>query len=110
MSGLAIMASLVAVESLDFNELKAQLGLTDGNLSTHLAALERDLDALLAVFDLPARHRKMLRTTNAIERCFREVRRRTRSIGCFVNDASLERMIYGLFRFLNERRAGKPCS
>jgi transposase-like protein len=37
------------------------------------------------------------------------VRRRTRSIGCFVNDASLERMIYGLFRFPNERRASKVC-
>ena len=38
---LAIMATLAGVESLDFNELKAQLGLTDGNLSTHLASLER---------------------------------------------------------------------
>lgn len=38
---LAIMATLAGVESLDFNELKAQLALTDGNLSTHLAALER---------------------------------------------------------------------
>jgi len=38
---LAIMSALAAAESLDFNELKAQLGLTDGNLSTHLAALER---------------------------------------------------------------------
>ena len=38
---LAIMATLAAVESLDFNELKAHLGLTDGNLSTHLSALER---------------------------------------------------------------------
>ena len=37
---LAIMASLTAVESLDFSDLKAQLGLTDGNLSAHLAALE----------------------------------------------------------------------
>jgi len=38
---LAIMATLAGVPSLDFLELKAQLGLTDGNLSTHLAALER---------------------------------------------------------------------
>lgn len=38
---LAIMATLAGVESLNFNELKAQLGLTDGNLSTHTAALER---------------------------------------------------------------------
>jgi len=72
--------------------------------------VERDLESLLAFFHLPKRHWKMLRTTNAIERCFREVRRRTRSIGCFVNDPSLERMIYGLFRFMNDRRAGHACA
>jgi DNA-binding transcriptional ArsR family regulator len=38
---LAIMASLAGVDKLDFNELKAELGLTDGNLSTHLSSLER---------------------------------------------------------------------
>ena len=38
---LAIMATLAGLEDIDFNDLKAQLGLTDGNLSTHLAALER---------------------------------------------------------------------
>ena len=38
---LAIMAALAGVESLGFNEIKAELGLTDGNLSTHAAALER---------------------------------------------------------------------
>jgi DNA-binding MarR family transcriptional regulator len=38
---LAIMSTLMPVEALDFNDLKAQLGLSDGNLSTHLASLER---------------------------------------------------------------------
>lgn len=38
---LAIMATLTGVARLDFNEVKADLGLTDGNLSTHAAALER---------------------------------------------------------------------
>ena len=38
---LAIMAMLAGVESLEFNDHKADLGLTDGNLSTHLSALER---------------------------------------------------------------------
>ena len=38
---LAIMATLAGLDDLDFNDLKAQLSLTDGNLSTHLAALER---------------------------------------------------------------------
>ena len=76
---------------------------------TAVRCVEKDLESLLAFFEMPKRHWKMLRTTNAIERCFREVRRRTRSIGCFVNDASLERMIYGLFRFMNEKRAGQVC-
>jgi putative transposase len=71
--------------------------------------VERDLDALLVFYGVPPAHRKMVRTTNAIERCFREVRRRTRSIGCFINDASVERILYGLFRFMNQRRAGKVC-
>ncbi|MHC4563809.1 MAG: winged helix-turn-helix domain-containing protein [Planctomycetota bacterium] len=38
---LAVMVTLAAVESLEFGELKTQLGLTDGNLSTHGGALER---------------------------------------------------------------------
>lgn len=38
---LSIMATLAGVESLDFNELKARLGLTDGNLSTHMTHLEK---------------------------------------------------------------------
>ncbi len=38
---LAIMATLTGVARLDFNEVRADLGLTDGNLSTHAAALER---------------------------------------------------------------------
>lgn len=71
--------------------------------------VEKDLEALLVFYAAPIAHRKMVRTTNAIERCFREVRRRTRSIGCFINDASMERIIFGLFRFMNERRAGKVC-
>lgn len=38
---LAIMAALAGVEALDFNALKAELDLTDGNLSTHATALEK---------------------------------------------------------------------
>lgn len=38
---LAIIVLLAGVESLEFGEIKAQLRLTDGNLATHLGALER---------------------------------------------------------------------
>ena len=71
--------------------------------------VDRDLEELLAVFDLPAEHRRMIRTTNPIERCFREVRRRTRPIGTFVNDASIERIVYGLVAYMNGKYATRIC-
>ena len=71
--------------------------------------VDRDLEELLAVFDVPSEHRRMVRTTNGIERCFREVRRRTRSIGTFVNDASIERIVYGLVAYHNAKYATRIC-
>lgn len=38
---LGIMAALVANEYMDFNGLKSLMGLTDGNLASHLKALEK---------------------------------------------------------------------
>jgi DNA-binding MarR family transcriptional regulator len=37
---LAVMSILVVNDSTDFNSLKKMLNLTDGNLATHIAALE----------------------------------------------------------------------
>ena len=37
---LAAMSLLVATGAADFNYLKGELGVSDGNLSTHLAVLE----------------------------------------------------------------------
>jgi transposase-like protein len=61
--------------------------------------LERDLPELLSVFALP-RHGK-LRTANMIERCFVEVRRRTRPMVCFVNVQSVDRIVYSIFQRFN---------
>ena len=38
---LGVMAVLMANESVSFNDLKEVLGLTDGNLASHVAALEK---------------------------------------------------------------------
>ena len=73
-----------------------------------VACLERDLEALLAFLACPTAHHKKVRTTNAIERCFREVRRRTRPMSCFNNDASCERIIYAVLSHLNRTWQGKP--
>ena len=72
-----------------------------------VSSLERDLDSLLSFLDCPPEHRRMVRTTNAIERCFREVRRRTRPMTCFNNNDSCERIIYAVFSHLNHNWRGR---
>jgi len=73
-----------------------------------VACLEKDLDALLRCMDYPKHLRPKLRTTNAIERCFREVRRRTRPMSAFCNDASCERITYALVAHINHQWSHKP--
>jgi len=63
--------------------------------------LQKDLDQMLNFFDCPQPHRIKVRTTNVIERSFREVRRRTRTMNCFTNEASCDRIIYCIFNHLN---------
>jgi len=69
--------------------------------------LERDLPELLSFFNFPRHLWKKLRTTNVIERCFVEVRRRTRPMVCFVNVESVDRIIYAIFNSLNEKQEWK---
>jgi transposase-like protein len=63
--------------------------------------LERDLPDLLSFFAFPRHLWRKLRTTNVIERCFVEVRRRTRPMVCFVNVESVDRIIYSIFQRFN---------
>jgi transposase-like protein len=64
--------------------------------------LERDLPELLHFLALPPQLWRKLRTTNVIERCFVEVRRRTRPMVVFTNVASVDRIIYAIFSRFNE--------
>jgi len=64
-------------------------------------ALEHDLPQLLAFFGFARHLWRQLRTTNVIERVFVEVRRRTRPMVCFVNVASVDRIIYSIFQRFN---------
>lgn len=67
-----------------------------------VACLEADIESLLAFFACPRADWQMVRTTNAIERSFREVRRRTRPMSCFQNNASCERIIFAVVSHLNQ--------
>lgn len=65
--------------------------------------IEKDFDKLIPVFDFPENIRKMIRPTNGIERCFREVRRRLKVMGYFQNSKSCDRIIYAIFNYFNSK-------
>jgi transposase-like protein len=65
--------------------------------------LQRDFDRLIPMFTLPEKLRKMIRTTNVIERCFREVRRRLKVMGYFQDSRSCDRVVYALFACFNDK-------
>jgi putative transposase len=68
-----------------------------------VACLEDDLEELLAFFDCPPEHWKRIRTTNVIERCFVEVRRRIRTMCAFTTRSSCERILYAVFKRMNDQ-------
>jgi putative transposase len=79
-----------------------------------IKSLERDLEELLNFLTISIKKdyrtfiRKRIRTTNVIERSFREIRRRTKPMSCFNNNDSLERIMYAVFYRLNTNWKDKP--
>ena len=68
-----------------------------------VACLRDDLDDLLTCFRYTTlKERKRVRTTNAIERRFREVRRRTRPMGVFQDRTSMDRILFAVFTHENK--------
>ncbi len=71
--------------------------------SAAVACLRNDLDELLTCFRYKSlAQRRAVRTTNAIERRFREVRRRTRPMGTFQDKTSMDRILFAVFTHENK--------
>ena len=66
------------------------------------AWLEDNLSEGFTVFDFPLEHRRSIRTTNSLERINKEIRRRTRVVGVFPNEASCLRLISALLMEFSE--------
>jgi len=58
--------------------------------------LEEQGEEILAVYHLPASHRRLMHSTNMVERLNQEIRRRTRVIRIFPDDASCLRLTAAL--------------
>jgi len=66
------------------------------------AWLEDNLAEGFTVFDYPLEHRRSVRTTNSLERVNKEIRRRTRVVGIFPNEASCLRLVSALLMETSE--------
>jgi putative transposase len=64
--------------------------------------LESNIPEGLAVFALPASHRRRLRTINMLERLNKELKRRTRVAGLFPNEASALRLVSAVAMEISE--------
>jgi transposase-like protein len=58
--------------------------------------LEANLPEGLTVFDFPETHRRLIRTTNGLERLNKEIKRRTRVVAIFPNEAACLRLVTAL--------------
>lgn len=71
--------------------------------------LKKDFDQLLSFFQIKnSQIWSRLRTTNLIERSFREVRRRTRPMGVMAHTQSLQRIVFAVFHHLNQNWSQQP--
>lgn len=64
--------------------------------------IEENVPEGLAVLGRPHAHRRFLRTTNALERLHREIKRRTRVATLFPNEASLLRLVTAVLSEIND--------
>jgi len=70
--------------------------------------VEKDLDACIVYMNHPPTRWKHIRTTNIIERSFKEVKRRVKVMEQFPNEESCIRILFTLLRAQNEIWEGKP--
>lgn len=71
-----------------------------------VACLDEHFDSVLAVLNLPAGHRKRLRTTNHVERVNQELKRKGRTVRIWPNPASRDRVYGALLMEHHERWTG----
>jgi len=78
------------------HEAKQFLSRYSREFPTATETLTRHLRECLTFYRFPKRHWTHIRTSNVIERAFKEVKRRTRVVGRFPNETSALVMVFSL--------------
>ena len=116
----SITAPNLAIRKAIGKELRRVWNAADGKAAEaelgHLVAAYRDsapkladwletaIPEGLAVFALPERHQKRMRTSNPMERSIQqEIKRRTVKVRVFPNEASLERLVTAILVEIDEK-------
>lgn len=64
--------------------------------------LENNIEEGMTFYQFPQSHRKRIRTSNALERLHQEIKRRTRVVRVFPNEASCERLVTAILQETHE--------
>lgn len=104
-----IRAIFNAANQAEARTLLAKMVQTYTKTAPRLAAwLEEAIPEGLTVCGFPEPHRRLIRTTNGLERLNQEIRRRTRVVGIFPNEAACLRLVTALaMEISDEWEAGK---
>lgn len=79
-------------------------------LPTVVECIEKDLDQLIAFYSFPYKHWVKIRSTNVIERAFKEFRRRVKIMETFPNETSCLRIMLSLAKMLNDNWEYRPIN
>jgi putative transposase len=77
-------------------DLKAWIERWQGRYSKLVAWVEENIEETLTYFSLPQAHHKNMKSTNMLERFNEEIKRRTRVVRIFPNEASCLRLVTAL--------------
>jgi putative transposase len=86
----------------DYNKRKKSFILRYYRIEPEVVESFKQDDLIKTKFAFPSILHRYINTTNHIDRAFREVRRRTNTIGCFEHSRSLDKNFFLVINFLNQ--------
>jgi len=104
-----MLKAIYAQEDMTEAEKKARyvIGkLKEMKLTAAAKILEDGYKETMSYFQFPSEHHRSIRTNNPLERIMREIRRRTRVVGCFPDGESALMLVAARLRYITGKKWG----